>query len=445
MRFVISICLLLLVSCVPDEQLKQSVESVQKTNVFSVFLTGNELGALKPCGCSGGQLGGLDRRWAVISSVPRQRKLIIDTGSLVEDDREQDLIKFSVMIQAFGLLDYDVVNLTEKDFEIAKNLGLLSNSIVGFISSYGTGESLSAKFTNQYLLQDKAFVVAVAAFDAKSAQIEQIEGLFPPHTGLQSVNILILSNCDTATIDSIINMVPAVDCLVCPSDSDEPRVIGGYNERPLVFSVGRFGRYVCRLDIKAAKDKDKLELSFHTIPIVEDLKQGPSLVRLYKDYQQLVKESNLLAKYPRFILPNALKYVGSETCKQCHEYEYEKWRDPAPSTWLGIGLRESSTKAHARAYATLEKAGTQYDPECVICHVVGMEYESGFVSEQKTPHLKDVGCENCHGPGSEHVSTLGQNKTTEPRSSCLDCHAPDKSAEYTGNEQLYLEKIRHWK
>ena len=441
MRFLISICLLLVVSCVPDNQLKPSVKSVQKTNVFTVFLTGNELGALKPCGCSGGQLGGLDRRREVLSSVPRQRKLIVDTGSLVEGDREQDLIKFSIMIQAFSMLDYDVVNLTEKDFEIAQNLGFLRNPVVGFISSHGTNESISAKFANRYLLQDKPIVVAVAAFDAKSARIEQIEELFPPHTGLQAVNILILSHCDTTTIDSIINMVPAVDCLVCPSDSDEPRVIGDDNERPLVISVGRFGRYVCRLDIKAAKDKDRLELSFHAIPIVEDLRQGPSLVRLYKDYQQLVKETNLLAKFPRFILPNDLKYVGSETCKQCHEYEYERW----------------STKAHARAYATLVKAGTQYDPECVVCHVVGMEYESGFISEQKSPHLKDVGCENCHGPGSEHIKTLGKAKTVARASSpwrhgqdgratasCLDCHTPETSGDYTGNEQLYLEKIRHW-
>jgi hypothetical protein len=427
-RFLISICLLLVVSCVPDNQPKPSVKPAQKTDVFTVFLTGNELGALKPCGCSGGQLGGLDRRWDVLSSVPRQKKLVVDTGSLIESDREQDLIKFGILIQAFSLLDYDLVNLTEKDYEIAHTLGLLRNPVVGFISSHSTGESISAKFANQYLLQDEPFILAVAAFDAKTARIEQIKELFPPRTSLQAVNILILSHCDTTTIDSIINMVRDVDCLVCPSESDEPSVIGDYNKRPLVISVGRFGRYVCRLDIKAAKNKERLDLSFHSIPVVEDFRQGPSLVRLYKDYQQLVKESNLLEKYPRFILPNDLKYVGSETCKRCHDYEYEKW----------------SSKAHAHAYATLEKAGTQYDPECVVCHVVGMEYESGFISEEKTSHLKDVGCENCHGPGSEHVRTLGVVEPGQTRSSCVDCHTPENSGEYAGNEQLYLEKIRHW-
>jgi hypothetical protein len=74
-----------------------------------------------------------------------------------------------------------------------------------------------------------------------------------------------------------------------------------------------------------------------------------------------------------------------------------------------------------------------------------MDYESGFVSEKKTGYLKDVGCENCHGPGSEHNRTKGLAKTTEPKSDCLYCHTPEKSAEYAGNEQKYLEKIRHWK
>jgi len=172
-----------------------------------------------------------------------------------------------------------------------------------------------------------------------------------------------------------------------------------------------------------------LAIDFRAIPVTEDLPQKPSLVRLYKDYQQLVKERGLLEKYPRFVLPDGLQYVGSQSCKACHAYEYEKW----------------SSKAHAKAYATLVEVGSQYDPECAICHVVGMEYESGFVSEEQTPHLKDVGCENCHGPGSEHIKTAGEAKTSGPQSSCLDCHTPEKSTHYAGNERLYLQKIVHWR
>jgi hypothetical protein len=123
-----------------------------------------------------------------------------------------------------------------------------------------------------------------------------------------------------------------------------------------------------------------------------------------------------------------LEYVGSESCKTCHQYEYEKW----------------STKKHAHAYATLVDVDSQYDPECISCHVVGFEYESGFVTEQQTPHLKDVGCENCHGPGSRHIQTMGEETTTDPKSDCTACHTPETSGGYLGNEQIYLQKIIHW-
>ena len=437
--------LMVMASCESTTSTKPPAKPVDTTDELTVFLTGNELGALKPCGCSGGQLGGLDRRPAVLNSAPKHKRLIVDTGSLVKSDSEQDLLKFNIIIEAFKLLDYDLVNLSEKDIEICNNLGLLGSigSVLNIISSHGAADvNVPAKFTKRLSLKGKTVVVTVAAFNAKSAPIEQIEELFTPHQKHLSgaghaINILILNHCDPAIIDSIAKRAPIVDCLVCPADSDEPRIIGDPNKRPLVFSVGRFGRYIGRLQIsEAAKGKGKLKLSFRAIPVEENLEQHSSLVELYKDYQQLVKQSNLLEKYPRFVLPNGLEYTGSESCKLCHDYEYEKWRAAA--------FREPGSQAHADAYATLERAGSQFDPECVICHVVGMEYESGFVSEEKTGHLKNIGCENCHGPGSEHIRTLGKAKTTEPKSVCLDCHAPDYSGDYAGNERSFLEKILHW-
>ncbi len=402
--------------------------------VLTVFITGNELGALKPCGCSGGQLGGLDRRSAVFNSVAASKRLILDTGEFVEGDSEQDLIKFNIIIQAFSLLDYDLVGLSERDVEIAKGQGLLDGigSVFNVVSFRGDGEAgLPAKFTKRLLLGGKEVAVTVGAFDAESRPIEQVGELFMHGSGLQTVNILILKRCDDAIIGSIAK-TGIVDCLVCPAESDKLGIIGDPGAKPLVVSVGRLGKYVGRLQIEAssvAEGEPKLKYTFSSVPVTEDLPQEESLLELYRTYQQLVKEDNLLEKQARFVLPNGLEYTGSKSCKLCHEYEYEKW----------------SGKAHAHAYATLERVGSQYDPECVGCHVVGMRYLSGFVSEEETSHLKDVGCENCHGPGSEHIRTLGNAQTTEPQSECTDCHTPENSGEYAGNEELYINKIVHWR
>jgi hypothetical protein len=404
--------------------------SEKPADVLTVFLTGNELGTLKPCGCSGGQLGGLDRRSAVLNTVPVSRRMVVDTGSLVRSDSEQDQIKFDIIIEAFNLLGYDVVSLAEQDIEMARSRGLLvmSDTAFNIISSQEVADvNVPVKFTKRFSLKNTTVTVTVAAFDAETP-VERVRELFASQVGSRAANILLLNRCDARVITSIAEM-GIVDCLVCPPESDEPKVIGDPNRTPLVVSVGRYGKYVGSLQITAPTDENKVELGFEAIPLTEDLPQESSLVELYKAYQQFVRDGNLLDKPPRFSLPNDLEYAGSQSCSSCHSYEYEKW----------------STKAHAHAYATLEKVGSQYDPECVICHVVGFEYQSGFVSEQETGHLKNVGCENCHGPGSKHSESWGEQKTTGPMSDCSDCHTPETSGEYAGNELLYLEKIVHWR
>ncbi len=410
---------------------KSPAKPAPETDVITVFLTGNELGQLQPCGCSGGQLGGLDRRSALLAGVPVQRRLIVDTGLLVEEASEQNLIKFNIIIQALSLLDYDLVSLTEKDVEIAQNLGLLDSigSVFNIISSHSTADvNVPAKFTKQFLLRQETVAVTVAAFDAESRPIEQISELFGPRANLHSVNILILNTRDAGAIEKIVKM-GIVDCFIVPAESDEPEVISAPLKEPLILSVGRLGKYVGRLQIRTKQRGGKLTLGFSAVPVTENLPQAESLVELYKAYQQIVKEANLLEKQPRFALSNGLEYAGSKSCRPCHEYEYEKW----------------DGTAHAHAYTTLEKVGSAFDPECVSCHVVGAEYESGFISEQKNGYLKNVGCESCHGPGSEHIKTQGEVETAEPRLDCADCHTTEQSANYAGNEQFYLEKIIHWR
>jgi hypothetical protein len=221
------------------------------------------------------------------------------------------------------------------------------------------------------------------------------------------------------------------DCIIVKSESEKPVLVSEPNQSPLIFTIGRYGEYVCELKITPASEKtEKPEIKLNIIPVTEKLPKSDSLVQLYDVYKQLLRQANLLEKYPRYVLPDDLEYVGSKVCKMCHEYEYEKW----------------SQKAHAGAWKTLVDVGSQYDPECVICHVVGMEYETGFVSPEKSPEgLKNVGCEACHGPGSEHLASLGETPTGIGGLGCTDCHTPDKSHNYAGNEDEYFEKIIHWR
>jgi hypothetical protein len=435
-RLIVCICILAAgTSCVlrTPRKTPQYEQEQSTTDEFTIFLTGSELGAMKPCGCSGGQLGGLDRRPAILDTVPEQKRLIIDTGSFVKSDSEQDLIKYNIIIEALQQLDYNLINLSEKDIEIGRNIGIVGiiESAFNVISAHEIPDmNIPAKFTKEFSLKGRTVLLTVAVFDPESTPVEQIKELFALPSGEPTLNILILNHNDPGTIESVVKAAPFVDCIVCPSESDEPIVISEPNTRPLAFSVGRFGRYICGLKVTApARLGRPLRLAFKAFPVDESLPKAESLVKLYGDYQQIVKDRNLLEKHPRFTLPDDLEYVGSQSCKACHNDEYQKW----------------NSNLHVKAYSTLEKVGSQFDPECVICHVVGLDYESGFISPQKTGNLEGVGCENCHGPGSEHILSAGLTKFTEPKSTCLDCHTPEQSGDYAGNEDVFMEKIKHWK
>ena len=81
----------------------------------------------------------------------------------------------------------------------------------------------------------------------------------------------------------------------------------------------------------------------------------------------------------------------------------------------------------------------QTDANCLKCHSTGFGQPTGFKSLKETPNLAANTCENCHGPGSEHVKvakSFGQKKLTEqeqkyvrsttylmlPKNVCVDCH-----------------------
>lgn len=107
-------------------------------------------------------------------------------------------------------------------------------------------------------------------------------------------------------------------------------------------------------------------------------------------------------------------YVGATVCKDCHEGVYQQWL----------------TTAHSRALPTLARIGQDHNPICLRCHTTGFGAQDsaghplGFVSQEATPHLINVQCEDCHGPGGEHVSAPSKAniQVTLDAELCGRCH-----------------------
>jgi hypothetical protein len=110
-------------------------------------------------------------------------------------------------------------------------------------------------------------------------------------------------------------------------------------------------------------------------------------------------------------------YVGADACSKCHEEQYHRFRTYAK-------------KAHSYEHImTMKKGLTEAEfRQCLECHTTGYGKPGGFRSEQETPHLREAGCEVCHGPGSVHAESQSPkdiNKTLST-TDCEACHNSER-------------------
>lgn len=109
-------------------------------------------------------------------------------------------------------------------------------------------------------------------------------------------------------------------------------------------------------------------------------------------------------------------YVSREECAGCH--------GKASGSSYDIDEAWSLTN-HAGAWETLQSSGHAAS-YCFGCHSVGYEGENGNSGYDEAPIAKfeNVQCENCHGPGSDHLAS--QDKADIDKnydaSVCGTCH-----------------------
>jgi len=121
-------------------------------------------------------------------------------------------------------------------------------------------------------------------------------------------------------------------------------------------------------------------------------------------------------------------YLGSDACRSCHELEYSRFKAHAK-------------KAHSYEHIVVMKKGLT-DSEfrgCLECHTTGYGKPGGFSSEKETPHLKEAGCEVCHGPGSRHVESSDPKdiKGKLTVKDCEICHNSERVEAFNYKPLIY--------
>ena len=175
--------------------------------------------------------------------------------------------------------------------------------------------------------------------------------------------------------------------------------------------------------------------------LTRDIFKTNSFIPLEKSYKNYHLDQFKLRSTQKIKEIPTSKYIGSHGCAGCHQNAYQSWIN----------------SKHASAYQTLIDNHQQFNSECISCHVVGFdqkrEKKGGFISEQITPHLKGVGCENCHGARLDHINkfhdTTSSKKSTNTHlqinkntpKNCQTCHHPPHSISF--DYQQSWKEIKH--
>ena len=157
-------------------------------------------------------------------------------------------------------------------------------------------------------------------------------------------------------------------------------------------------------------------------------------------------------------------YIGTNKCKKCHLPEHKSWAKMKHATALDALQPGQATENKTKHNLDPNKDYSK-DATCVACHTVGFGKPGGYAvpdaadekAVKESKELAGVGCEACHGPGSEYgklheeimkskrkykvdeMYAVGMKKVDE--SVCLTCHN-DKSPSFDKGTPFDYAKLK---
>ncbi len=452
----IVVFMLLVLSCQSCNSLngKETSESFSKEissdPAVHIIFTGEENGYLGPCGCSERQLGGFSKRQTLINHLRKKdpNLILLSLGDLPGKVGRQDEIKMETALEALDLMGYVAHNIGEKDLNMGIDLlGYLSQiSNIDFISSNIVGLTAQAINIKPYVVKEiktKGVTLTVGILGIVSPEL--IENNYPelevmgPVLSLKPLLrdlrdktdlLILLSHAEMEESVNIAEENPELDLIISGHMVDRPDLYHKKVNNTYIVPVGEKGKYVGDITLSLQKrqtgeDGNSFSSAIETIALDEKFADSPEIAMLLEIYQQRLKDEQLLVQVFKSGLPSDRIFIGNNDCALCHNRIFKHWKETG----------------HASAYETLVTAEHEYDPECVGCHVIGLNYFTGFETIESTPELKGVGCESCHGPGSDHKETQSKDYGKESVEGCEVCHNDEHSPNFEFKD--YWQRIKH--
>ena len=437
------------------EQLKE----ISPQETLLVLYTGSTQGHLEPCGCFIGQSGGLPRRATAISSIRARgfSPLLVDLGGILPTQASKmkesmlsmttsphnagaetptvgkihplDRLRTQKVLEFMRLLKYEALVPDKADMNFGEDFLTDTFARQEFPLLTTDIEELESNIQPVLMKVVGNKKVAVLGLSSLSLQDPNVLDRLLPEIQKQADFIVILSNLSAEMNRTIAENYQSVSAILSHG-TGEPEEIGNV----LLAYSGSNGETLGALLLNTGSP---LGVSAQQIALTEEVEDDTHIRGLLQDfYKQVANDPQLQAGGERLFSDEPLEqhalsgYVGSQACATCHRKEFDQW----------------AHTSHATAFNTLLMVGKQFYPECVSCHVTGFRYETGYqIGNEEKEQLADVGCETCHGPGKQHITTpLTTNIRGEVKNQvCMECHTPSHSPGFAQIVAHVMPEVDH--
>ena len=386
-----------------------------------IHFTGDVTGRLEPCGCFTGQYGGLTRLsiWLQESSnASADQTLNVDVGDALAGEEDYHIHQHRFLSQGFEKMNFAALNIGAREaaLDLEPLQTLSGNSAVPLVSANlfdtNSGETVAAPL--QVVERAGQRIAIVGVVDPKSVaerlgdglRIEAMDtalsNLLPTIEKETPDLVVLLAFTDEAGMRELAKRFYEFDVILGGDVPQPAQELIRENDSLISYTTNQ-ARAVGRLIIPPT-DTPNAEPGFEMTLLHDGIPQSRDLIELSKSYREFLRDTpldvdspddaNQASNDPNRIPGTAspFTYVGSEACTACHLEEHQSW----------------ARSGHSHAFETLKTKGAEADPNCIRCHTVGFGESSGYRREFAGQRLASVGCESCHGPGSEHVSQRSQ-------------------------------------
>lgn len=441
----------------------------------ALVITGNQHGYLEPCGCTGlaNQKGGLARRHSLLKQLADKgwETVPLDAGNQVRRFGPQAELQFQMTADALKLMGYRAIGLGHEDLVLSE----LLSAIVSEPDSPGPFTSANIAVVDREYLPRHIVVesggrkIGVAAVLGESLrkkvanpdvlQESVDDGLKESLPKLHAASCdfyVLLAFADDAEAQAIAKKYPMFDLVVASSGPTEPmhQLQHVKGTKSQLVHTGVKGMHVV---VVGLFDDPQQPIRYERVPLDDRFDDSKAMRELMAGYQEQLKQQGFQGLGLKPLPHPQGEFVGTQTCGECHTQALAVWE---------------KTK-HAHGTDSLIHPGERgdiprhFDPECLSCHVTGWDpqkyvpLEGGYLSVEKTPQMMHNGCENCHGPGAEHVAAENggdeslrdklravmrlplADKVAERK--CMECHDIDNSPDFhkPGAFEKYWKEVEH--